>query len=107
MIARATVSPPTPESKIPIGRWSMPGRYRSGHPITGNYPHPLAEDGEAGATMLPRRHCDRRRGSRSGSGPELAAEAGLGGIEVGAVRSGQVFPAAVGDQHHEVAVVEA
>src|SRR6266511_4628686 len=42
MIERATVRPPTPESKIPIGRGSMPGRYRSRTTLSARRPQPLA-----------------------------------------------------------------
>src|SRR5215213_1384174 len=74
--ARATVSPPTPESKMPMGRGSM------------------TED-DTGA-----------RAARC-SGPELAAEAGLGGLRVGAVGAGgEVLPAAVGGQDDDLGLVK-
>src|SRR5215212_6826637 len=78
MTARATVSPPTPESKMPMGRWSM-----------------VEDDTAAG---------DPGRGL----GPQLAAEAGLGGVRVGPVGAGgQVLPAAVGGEDDDVGPLQA
>src|SRR5829696_7576556 len=75
--ARATVSPPTPESKMPMGRASM-----------------TEDDTAAGRAARP-------------SGPELAAEAGLGGHRVGAVGpGGEVLPAAVGGQDDDLGLLQ-
>src|SRR5262245_31950818 len=77
MTARATVSPPTPESKMPMGRASM------------------GKDDTAGG------------GPGRALGPQLAAEASLGGLRVGPVGAGgQVFPAAVGGEDDDVGPVE-
>src|SRR4029453_7821865 len=78
MTARATVSPPTPESKMPMGRGSMTG------------------DDTAAA------------GPGRGLGPQLAAEAGLGGVRVGPVGAGgQVLPAAVGREDDDLGPLQA
>src|SRR5947209_11846267 len=81
-MARATVSPPTPESKTPIGA--------SAPVIAAPYPAP-------GAPRI-------QRGWGPGrSGPELGVQAGGGLFQVAGVGAGgQVFPPGVADDDDDV-----
>src|SRR5215207_10011222 len=96
MTARATVSPPNPESKMPIG--ASESATTSAQPTSDGRATSSTQQIASSRTAV----IDERRG-RTHLSPDLGVEKILTGVEVAAVGpGGQVLPAAIGDDQHDV-----